>query len=173
MKADDGLIDNATAGTVLYTCTSTGNCGSVDTIPVGYLKNGNPTSKTAYPYLECNGETCTPIAVTAVLNCTQNKAGDLVTITEIQNICISDDLAIPLNVAGTSPVKYFVKHDSSASNIFKTYETKLNDYYFMVEVSTTGTDVVLPASVGKYLKRILINYIYNYIYIFFFILFCK
>jgi len=172
LKANDDLIDGNTAGTLLYTCTSTGVCGSVGTIPVGYLKNGNPNSKTTYPYLECDGTNCTPIEVAAAagtIDCSQNKAGDIVTISGIPNICISATLPIQLNTVGTSPVKYFVKHDSSASNMFKTSDEELNNYYFMVEVSTTGTDVVLPASVGKYLKRILI-YIIIYIYIFYFIL---
>jgi len=146
------LIINDEEGTVLYYCDGNGSCNERQ-IPIGYLINGNKYNKEVLQYLECNKTSCKAIAAESG-NCNGKSAGDIVKIGGVANICISDEIAIPLTSPAeerTEPIKYFVKHDSTAvaSNVFQgnvdvVGDGRLDLLHFMVEISASGTDVTLP-----------------------------
>jgi len=160
--ANANLVETGVEGTLWECKDSAGDCGVVDStaIPYGYLKNQK--SGTATGYIKCDGNgtsgTCTAILTSDIHkdddNCTGNKPGDLIENGGIFKLCIDATIApVALGITSTSPIKYFIGYDNTATNIFKTKMLQFGEtpvtYYFMVDIQTNGNDVLLHAHEGE------------------------
>jgi len=148
----DSKIKTVSGGATLIQCTSeAGNCATPSPLPVGFLRNELYATDTAVPYIKCQSGSCTAISPGVESDCSGKKAGEIVKIESVFNICIEDGIEVPLTE--DTPIKYMVKinNDPEYTDVspFSTLvgtDNTLNDKYVMVDV---GTDATLHALESK------------------------